>query len=154
MLEWEFRTDKSQPDQILTMLLNCPDMESPWLNGTWECNQVPPTPQVMSTDLYSQLNVLAFSFSISLGFDCFTKLQKFSNIFQCSSQYSPWPCLRSKCLKYKCPPGQISSCRLCQEWLFHKTFKFSQSILTFLSIDSTFSPLDKQCATNKILCTM
>ena len=66
----------------------------------------------------------------------------FSNVHL---QYSPWPCLRSKCLKYKCPPGQISSCRLCQEWLFHKTFKFSQSILTFLSIDSTFSPLDKQC---------
>ena len=144
MLEWEFRTDKSQPDQILTMLLKCPDVEPPWLNGTWECNQVPPTPQVMSTDLYSQLIVLAFSFSISLGFDFFHKAPKLFQYCQIFSnvhlQYSPWPCLRSKCLKYKCPPGQISSCRLCQEWLFHKTFKFSQSILTFLSIDSTFSP--------------
>ena len=83
---WNENLEQINPNQIKSLpLLNCLDMESPWLNGTWECNQVPPTPQVMSTDLYSQLIVLAFSFSISLGFDCFTKLKKFSNIFQCSS---------------------------------------------------------------------
>ena len=83
---WNENLEQINPNQIKSLpLLNCPDMESPWLNGTWECNKVPPTPQVMSTDIYSQLIVLAFSFSISLGFDSFTKLQKFSNIFQCSS---------------------------------------------------------------------